>query len=60
MVRVYQRTSGEKYALVDESAKVYSQYKDVYDYDFVGMVYPKYIRVASATEPSLAVVTFAE
>lgn len=30
----------------------------VYDYDLAALVYPKYIKVECATEPSLGVVTF--
>lgn len=33
---------------------------NVVDFDFTGVVYPKYIRVVSKAEPTLAVVTFAE
>lgn len=57
--RVYQRTAGSQYALVDELDKVYTQYKGIVDYDFAGVIFPKMIKVVSATEPSLAVVTFA-
>lgn len=47
------------FALVDEFPTG-ARNKLVIDYDFVGVVYPKYIRVSSDTEPTLAVVTFAE
>ena len=33
------------------------RYQTVFDYDFLGGIYPKYIRVASETEPTMAVVT---
>ena len=32
----------------------------VVDCDFVGVVYPKYIKIVSEVEPTLAVVTFAQ
>jgi hypothetical protein len=32
----------------------------VVDCDFAGVIYPKYIKVVSDVQPSLAVVTFAE
>lgn len=31
---------------------------DVYDNDFVALVYPKYMRIVSSVRPTLAVVTF--
>lgn len=33
------------------------RYQTVFDYDFLGGIYPKYIRVASETAPTMAVVT---
>lgn len=47
------------YALVDDFPTSAGN-KPVIDYDFSGLVYPKYIKVISATEPTMAVVTFAE
>lgn len=32
----------------------------VIDYDFVASIYPKYIKIVSEVEPTLAVVTFAQ
>ena len=59
-VSVFQRGSAEgKYAFVVGSTPAPS-YGTIYDYDFSALVYPKYIRVSCATEPTMAVVTFAE
>lgn len=57
--KVYLKTAGSEYALVEELDKMYTQYKGVVDYDFTGAIFPKMIKVVSATEPTLAVVTFA-
>lgn len=56
ILALYQRTttSGE-YAEI-EGTREY-RYKEVYDCDFVGYIYPKYIKVMSANEPTMAVVT---
>jgi hypothetical protein len=58
MFKVYQKTSGNDFALIDDLGDVYTQYKDVIDYDFAGVIFPKMIRVVSASEPTMAVVTF--
>ena len=59
-VQVYQRgTETGGYALVRE-ATPYPSYGNVYDMDFSAAVYPKYIRVVCNSEPTLAVVTFAQ
>ena len=56
---IYQRGSESgQYAFV-RGAKPYPSYGKVYDFDFVGAVYPKYIMVKSEVEPTLAVVTSA-
>lgn len=57
-VAVYQRgaSSGE-YAFVRNSI-AYPSYGKVYDYDFAALVYPKFIKVSCATEPTSGVVTF--
>lgn len=49
ILALYQRTttSGE-YAEI-EGTREY-RYKEVYDCDFIGSVYPKYIKVVSASE----------
>ena len=57
-VRVYQRGTAEgQYAYVRE-ATPYPSFANVYDYDFSALVYPKYIRVVCATEPTKAIVTY--
>lgn len=54
---VYQKSvANGKYSLVDNVG--YQDYKDVFDIDFVGAVYPKWIKVVSEVEPTMAVVTF--
>lgn len=57
-ISVYQRGSetGE-YGLV-EGFRLDNRYRFVIDTDFVSAVYPKHIKVESATRPSVAVVTF--
>ena len=58
-VQVYQRgTTSGGYALV-RGATPYPTYGKAYDSDFSALVYPKFIKVVCATEPSYAVVTFA-
>lgn len=32
----------------------------VVDYDFIGAIYPKYIKIVSEVEPTLAIVTFVQ
>lgn len=44
-----------RYSLVDGVG--YQDYKDVFDIDFVGAVYPKWIKVVSEVEPTMAEVT---
>lgn len=60
-VSVFQRGSAEgNYAFVRDSVPYPSLNTNVYDYDFSAVVYPKYIKVSCATQPTMAVVTFAE
>lgn len=57
-VRVLQSTvKGGGYAFVRGSTP-YPTYGNVYDYTFTDFVYPKYIKVECATEPTMAVVTY--
>jgi hypothetical protein len=59
-VKVYQRsTAGGEYAYV-RAATPYPSFSKVYDYDFSALVYPKYIKVVTDAEPTMAVVTFNE
>lgn len=44
------------YSLVDGVG--YQDYKAVFDIDFVGAVYPKWIKIVSEVEPTMAVVNF--
>lgn len=54
---IYQKSVTDgKYAIVDSVA--YQDHEDVIDLDMAALVYPKYIKVASVSEPTLAVVTF--
>lgn len=56
-VYIYQRgTASGEYAYVKD-ATPYPSLSKVYDYDFSAAVYPKYIKVVCATEPTMAVVT---
>lgn len=55
---VYQKTSASgKYDLVDGAGHL--DYKDVIDMDMTALVYPKYIKIISDVQPTIAVVTFA-
>lgn len=45
-----------RYSLVDGVG--YQDYKAVFDIDFVGAVYPKWIKIVSEVEPTMAVVNF--
>lgn len=58
LVKIFQKTvSDGAYAFV-RAGTPYPSYQKVYDYDFVGAIYPKYIKVVCQEEPTLAVVTF--
>ena len=53
----YQRTSEDgDYGIIDGMRQYDS--RGVIDVDFTALVYPKYIRIVSESEPTLAVVTF--
>ena len=56
---VQQRTS-ENGAFDSISGANFGQTDTVIDYDFVGSIYPKHIKVVSGVLPTMAVVTFAE
>lgn len=58
MIYFYQRTAGASYSIVDNVPRQVG--KDAIDLDFAGVIFPKSIKVISETEPSLALVTFAE
>lgn len=56
-IYIYQRTTSEgEYDYVRAMGS--STYDKVVDIDFVGVVYPKWIKVVSYAEPTMAVVTF--
>lgn len=56
---VFQKSvANGKYDIVDGIG--YKDHRDVIDIDFVGAVYPKWIKVVSEVEPTMAFVTFAE
>lgn len=57
--KIYQKTAGNDYTLVRGLADR-PNYEKVSDFDFSGVVYPKYIKIVSEVEPTLAVVTFAQ
>ena len=55
-VKVYMTSvKNGRYAYVEGSTPTYGE---VYDCDFSAVVYPKYIKVECATEPTMAVVTY--
>ena len=57
-VALFQRGSSTgEYAYV-RNASVYPSSGQVYDFDFAALVYPKFIKVSCATEPTSGVVTF--
>lgn len=51
-IRLYQRTAGGKYDSIDNV--VYYAGNSVFDYDFDALVYPKFIKIVSETEPTYA------
>lgn len=53
-ISVFMKTSGEKYSRVEEFDRVRGA--SVLDYDFVGIIYPKQIKIVSETEPTYATV----
>ena len=56
-VSVFQRGSESgNYAFVKEGTP-HPSYANVYDYDFAALVYPKFIKVSCATEPTSGIVT---
>lgn len=56
---IYQRTTQNGEYTSIENLK-YQYDKKVIDYDFIGYIYPKYIKVISKFEPIMAIVTFNE
>lgn len=57
-VSVFQRGSESgNYAFVKEGTPYPSTYANVYDYDFAALIYPKFIKVSCATEPTSGIVT---
>lgn len=59
-ISIFQRgTSSGEYAYVKEGTP-YPSLNATYDYDFTAIVYPKYMKVSCETQPTMAVVTFAE
>lgn len=56
-LNIYQRTAGEKYELMYGTG--FLDRKTVYDCDFTSLVYPKSIKIVSAVNPTLTVVTAA-
>lgn len=59
-ISVFQRgTASGQYALVRKAKPNPTLNVNVYDYDFSSLVYPKFIKVSCATEPTYAEVTFA-
>lgn len=52
---IYQRTAGTKYEKINAFE---SDIQKIVDVDMVALVYPKYLKVVSEVEPTLAVVTF--
>jgi hypothetical protein len=54
---VYQRTAGGQYDLVQNFKKNKGD-DSIIDYDFQALVYPKWIKVVSEVEPTMAAVTF--
>lgn len=55
---IYQKTAGTEYEYVNEIG--WLNRRLVYDSDFTALVYPKTIKIVSAVNPKVAVVTFAE
>lgn len=56
---IYQKSVTDgKYAIVNSVA--YQDYQDVIDLDMTALIYPKYIKVASVSEVTMGVVTYAE
>ena len=58
-LNVEQRTSASGEYAVIKGMDDYS-YDKVIDLDFIGGVYPKYIRISCVTMPTMAIVTTAE
>lgn len=50
---ILQRTAGGKYTHVRD-IPTYPRFDKVFDYDFNALVYPKYIKIVSETEPTYA------
>lgn len=57
-IRLYQSTvEGGKYAFIRSMSTLSSPFSTVFDFDFSALLYPKYLKVVCATEPTLATVT---
>ena len=50
---ILQRTAGGKYTHVRD-IPTYPRFDKVFDYDFNALVYPKFIKIVSETEPTYA------
>lgn len=57
-ILLYQRTSGNGYDIVDGFGV--QKHQGTIDIDFTALIFPKFIKIVSKVEPSLAVVTFKE
>ena len=56
---VHQKSvAGGEYDIVDTVSHMDLDHKAVIDLDFTALVYPKFIKVGCATEPTMAVVTY--
>lgn len=54
-LHIYQRTAGREYTFVDDQG--YLSAKEVIDYDFQSLVYPKFIKIKSSVLPTVAIIT---
>lgn len=57
-ILLYQKTSGEGYDIVDGFGV--QRHQGVIDIDFAALIYPKWIKIVSESEPKVGVVTFAQ
>ena len=58
-LKVLQRTNGEKYSIIADTLEV-RDYTNVFDCDFAGLVYPKFIKIESGVKPIGVITTDGE
>lgn len=56
-IQLYQKTAGTAYGVVQGYKEIASE---VVDFDIIGLVYPKNIKIVCKSNPTIAIVTVSE